>query len=443
MFLKEELDNFRRKRPLSRELWEKSTRVLPGGISHNIRSFGLPSIGSYPVFIRLAHDACLVDVDGIEYDDFWIGHFSMILGHNHPEVQEIIREWPVNGWHYGTNTSYQVEMAETLIRDNPAVEKVRFCTSGTEATMYATRLARAFTGRRIVAKSRVGWHGANDTLGGMIGDKSALGLQNVEEAGILTFDVDEESTFDMLRAHGSNIAAVILEPVHGGGGGFPVDYGFLKRLREETEKLGILLIFDEIITGYRYTYGLLQNKIGVYPDLVTMGKIVGGGFPIGVVGGRADIVEQANPLSERPVWIGGGTFSEFPLSMAVGLKTLELLKGAKKEYQRINREGARILVELNKFLSDEKLPIVATGHESLIMLHVLTKHVENPTIRDIIALTDKKRESLLQLALFNRNILGVHGIGGLSMAHTDQQLARLKQAVEEIAIPVSKAEITQ
>ncbi|MFW9904753.1 MAG: aspartate aminotransferase family protein [Candidatus Thorarchaeota archaeon] len=437
--LKKEIEIYQRKRPKSKQLWEKSLQVLAGGISHNIRNFGLPSIGTFPSFIQSADGPKLKDVDGNEYIDCWNGHFAMILGHNHPEVQKVIEEQSRCGWHFGTNTENQVKLAETVIHDNPSIEKIRFCTSGTEATMYASRLARAFTKRRLIAKAKLGWHGANDTLfydvGGLIVGKDTPGILNRDKAGIITFPINSNEIFDFIQEKASDLAAVILEPVLGGGGGFPVDIDFLKRLREETEKCGALLIFDEVITGYRFSYGLFQNDLQIFPDLTTMGKIIGGGLPIGAVGGQKEIVALATPQVQNQVLIGGGTFSGYPLSMASGLKTLEILKGS-KEYKRIDIEGTRLRQELNHFFEEKKLPLIAAGFKSIIMLHIMSKWVDQPTIKEIIELTDRKRESLLQLALFNRGVVGLHGLGSLSMAHTQSQVLQLEKIVKEIAAPV-------
>ncbi|MFX0125154.1 MAG: aspartate aminotransferase family protein [Candidatus Hodarchaeota archaeon] len=445
MFIKEELEIYKRKRPRSKELWERALQSLAGGISHNIRNFSLPSIGAFPSFIQSAKGVKLKDVDGNEYLDCWNGHFAMVLGHNHPEVQEVIRKYSKFGWHFGTNTENQVKLAEKLIQDNPSIEKIRFCTSGTEATMYASRLARAFTKRRLIAKAKLGWHGANDTLfydvGGLIVGRDTPGILDQDQAGIVTFSINSEEIFNLIQKNATDLAAVILEPVLGGGGGFPVDFNFLKRLREETEKKEILLIFDEVITGYRFSYGLFQNDLQIIPDITAMGKIIGGGLPIGAVGGRNEIITQATPQLKNQVLIGGGTFSGYPLSMATGLKTLEILKGSKKEYERINTEGTKLIHELNRFFHEEKLPIVAVGFNSIIMLHILSKWVEEPTISDIIELTDRKRESFLQLALFNRNIVGLHGLGSLSMAYTQSQIHQLQKTVEEIALPVTQSPI--
>ncbi|MFX1374839.1 MAG: aspartate aminotransferase family protein [Promethearchaeota archaeon] len=441
MFIRNELETFEKKRPKSKQVWEDALKVLPGGISHNIRTFGLPLIGAFPVFISSSKGSHLVDIDDNDYIDCWNGHFAMILGHNPPDIQKVLKENLSDGWHFGTNTEYQVKLATRIIEDNPGIEKMRFCVTGTEATMYASRLARAFTKRRLIAKAKLGWHGANDTLyynvGNLIECTTPPGLLGPEQAGIITFEINNEQIFQMIKKNAKNIAAVILEPILGGGGGFKVEIDFLKRLREETERYNILLIFDEVITGYRFADSLYQNEVKVIPDLTTMGKIIGGGMPIGAVGGRKDIIDQSSPEVENQVLIGGGTFSGYPLSMIAGLKTLEILKKCPQEYVRINKEGEDLLKNLNQFFMDEKLSIIAKGHYSIIMLHALTKWIENPSMQEIFQYKDKKREALLQLSLFNRNISGLHGLGSISMAHSHEDIVQILNTVKEIAKPVS------
>ncbi|MFX1425079.1 MAG: aspartate aminotransferase family protein [Promethearchaeota archaeon] len=445
MFIKQELDKFQKDRPNSKKLWQKALKVLPGGISHNIRTFGLPLIGGFPVFIKSSKGAYLTDLDNNNYIDCWNGHFAMILGHNPPEVQKVIKKFLVEGWHFGTNTEYQVKLAEMIVQGNSGIEKMRFCVSGTEATMYASRLARAFTKRRLIAKAKLGWHGANDTLSYAVGtltnNQVSPGLPKAEQAGIITFQINDESAFELLKKNSEDLAAIILEPVLGGGGGFPVEFEFLKRLKEECERYGILLIFDEIITGYRFTNGLFQNEVGIIPDLTTMGKIIGGGMPIGAIGGRSDIIDQSSPEVENQVLIGGGTFSGYPLSMIAGMKTLEILKSSQNDYARINKEGDLLISSLNKIFQEEKSQLIAIGHKSMIMLHVLSKWIENPSIQDIFAYKDKKREALLQLTLFNRGISGLHGLGSISMAHTHEHLLKIQEIIEEIAQPVSQSKL--
>jgi glutamate-1-semialdehyde 2,1-aminomutase len=443
MFIKEELEIFEKNRPRSKVIWNKALKFLPGGISHNIRTFGLPLIGGFPVFINSSRGPHLTDIDGNKYLDCWNGHFAMILGHNHPEIQKTISHHLKKGWHFGTNTEYQVNLAEEIIKKNSGIEKMRFCVTGTEATMYASRLARAFTKKRLVAKARLGWHGANDTLcydvGNLIGNYHPPGLIDAEQAGVKTYEINNENTFDMIKENADKLAAVILEPVLGGGGGFPVEISFLRRLREITEHYNIVLIFDEIITGYRFTDSLFQNVLKIIPDLTTMGKIIGGGMPIGAIGGREDIIEQSNPELEDTVLIGGGTFSGFPISMIAGLKTLEILKRSHQEYNRINQEGEKLLNNLNQYFAEEKVSIIAKGYKSIIMLHVLSKWIEDPSMRKIFQFKDKKKEALLQLALFNRNVSGLHGLGSISMAHKNENIVRIQDIVKEIAQPVSQS----
>jgi len=443
MFIKDELEIFEKNRPKSKVLWKKALKSLPGGISHNIRTFGLPLIGGFPVFINSSSGPYLKDIDGNEYLDCWNGHFAMILGHNHPEIQKTLEMHLKDGWHFGTNTEHQVNLAEEIIKKNPGIEKLRFCVSGTEATMYASRLARAFTKKRLVAKARLGWHGANDTLcydvGNLIGNHHPPGLIDAEQAGIKTYEINNESTFEMIRQNAEDLAAIIIEPVLGGGGGFPVELNFLKKLREITKQLNIVLIFDEIITGYRFSDSLFQNELKILPDLTTMGKIIGGGLPIGAIGGREDIIDQSNPELENMVLIGGGTFSGYPLSMIAGLKTIEILKDSHQEYERINKEGDKLLNNLNQYFAEEKLSIIAKGYKSIIMLHVLSNWVEDPSIRKIFQFKDKEKEALLQLALFNRNISGLHGLGSISMAHTNENIVRIQDIVKKIAQPVSQS----
>ncbi|MFX0049077.1 MAG: aspartate aminotransferase family protein [Candidatus Hermodarchaeota archaeon] len=445
MFIKEELDKFERTHPKSKKLWQKAINVLPGGISHNIRTFGLTSIGGFPIMISSSHGPFIEDIDNIKYLDFWNGHFAMILGHNPPEVQEAVKNHLQYGWHFGTNTEYQIELASKLIDDNPSIEKVRFCTSGTEATMYATRLARAYTNRKLVAKAVLGWHGASDTLcydvSGLINGKAPLGQLKADEAGIITFTINQKDSLEMIRKNSKQLAAIILEPILGGGGGFPVNTEFLKSLREETEKYGIVLIFDEVITGYRFTNSLFQNELKILPDLTTMGKIIGGGFPIGAIGGKEEIIERSSPQNKNQVLIGGGTFSGYPLSMIAGLKTLEILKRSQQDYIRINEEGSNLIKYLNDFFNLHKLPIVATGFKSIIMLHIMSKWIQNPSFSEIIEFTDERREALLQLALFNRGISGLHGLGALSMANTHKHILQVMNVMEEIAQPVSQSSL--
>lgn len=442
MFASEELNKYIANRPKSKDMWERSLNALAGGVSHNIRNIGLPLIGAFPPFIQKAEGSKVTDIDGISYLDFWGAHYAMVTGYSNKTIQSEIAQQLSNGWHLGTVIDKQVQLAELLIQDNPSVEQVRFCTSGTEATMYATRLARAFTGKKKVAKAKFGWHGAADTLfynvRAPLTGKETRGIVNEEKAGIISIDINDPDVANVLKDHSDELAAVIVEPVLGGGGGFPVDREFLRMLREETEKENILLIFDEVITGYRFSYGLYQNEIGVLPDLTTMGKIIGGGFPIGAIGGRRDVIEQANPTLTDRVWIGGGTFSGYPLSMLAGIEMLSGLKKSKSKYERINTFGSNLLESLNSFFRNNQLHFIATGHKSLVTLHALKDILESNDPINIVHSTDKKKEAITQLALLNRNITGMHGLGALCFAHTKDDMELVQQTLEEITPFISK-----
>ena len=446
MFVQDELSKYIKSHPKSQKRWENAVKALAGGVSHNIRNLGLPTIGAFPPFICSAKNATVTDIDGITYDDYWGAHYAMITGYSNPAIQSLVTEQLERGWHLGTVLEDQVLLAEMLIHDNPGIEKVRYTTSGTEATMYATRLARAYTRKKKVIKAKCGWHGYGDPLLYDVSfpfkGKQTRGIFNEEKAKIITVDINNPDVELVINQHSKELAAIIVEPVLGGGGGFPVNPEFLKMLREETERHDIVLIFDEVITGYRFTYGLFQNELNVIPDISTMGKIIGGGFPCGAIGGRLDIIEQANPTLPDRVWVGGGTFSAYPLSMIAGRKLLSILKSSQSDYERINKIGTSLIQDLNRFFETENLPFIITGHKSLLNLHSLTRILDVYDPTTIVNNSDKKKETLTQLAMLNRQITGMHGIGALSFAHTDDQIKHLKQTIEEITPLISKADMS-
>jgi glutamate-1-semialdehyde 2,1-aminomutase len=445
LFIKEEIEQYKRNHPESEAMWKRSLKSLAGGVSHNIRNLGLPAIGLFPPFIQSGVEATVTDIDSIIYDDYWGSHYAMIAGYSNPRIKEKIESQVENGWHLGTVSNHQVFLAELLSSQNSSIDQVRFCTSGTEAAMYATRLARAFTGKKKVAKAKFGWHGAADTLfynvRAPLTGKETRGIPNEEKAGILSIDINNPDVSSLIRKNAEDLAAIIVEPVLGGGGGFPVDPDFLRMLREETEQRDILLIFDEIITGYRFSNGLYQNDLNIYPDLTTMGKIIGGGFPIGAVGGAYDVIEQANPSIPDRVWIGGGTFSGYPLSMIAGCEMLSILKESSSDYDKINKMGTDLLNSLNTFFRENKLKFIATGHKSLITVHTLSKRIEGQNPIEIVEFSDKKKEALTQLSLLNRKITGMHGIGALCFAHQNKQIQYLKEIIEEVAPIISEANL--
>jgi len=435
-FQEDEVNQYQKTHKNSELLWKRSQKVLAGGVSHNLRQFDLPLVGGFPAFISKANGNILTDVDGHEYIDYWCGHFSQVIGHNDPRIRNVVIERLQNGWHPGMVIEEQTSFAERIIENSQSIEKIRFCTSGTEATMYATRLARSYTNRNLIAKAKLGWHGANDTLFYDVGfpfiGKDTPGIRNMDEAGIITYSINDNSFFDTIIKKKDELAAIIIEPVLGGGGGISVSEDFLKRLRELTEKFGIILIFDEIITGYRYHCGFFQDKIGIKADLTTMGKIISGGLPVGGIGGKEEIINLADPKTDNTTLIGGGTFSAYPLSMSAGLKTLDILEKSRTDYERINKLGEELVSRLNESFKGSNTDFIANGRGSMVFIHAYADYSSKQPITDIMTHKNKRREALFQLALLNRHITGYHGLGALNFCHKKTDVDKTIETIDSI-----------
>lgn len=316
-------------RDQSRRLFERAQRVIPGGVNSPVRAFR--SVGGDPIFIERAEGARLVDVDGNVYIDYVCSWGPLIFGHAHPRIVAAASKAVAHGTSYGAPTPLEVEFAEAICAAVPSVEMVRLVNSGTEAVMSAIRLARAFTGRDRIVKFEGGYHGHFDALLAKGGSGIAtLGLPDTpgvpQAFAALTHTLpfnDADAVASLLHERGKEVACVIVEPVAGNMGVVPPQPGFLERLREITRQCGVLLIFDEVITGFRVAYGGAQERFGVMPDLTTLGKIIGGGFPLAAYGGRRDIMEQMAPSG--PVY-QAGTLSGNPVAVACGLETIKMLR---------------------------------------------------------------------------------------------------------------------
>jgi len=308
---------------------------MPGGVSSPVRAF--KAVGGTPRFIQRAKGCKLYDVDGNEYIDYIGSWGPMILGHAHPEVVRAVAEAAQNGTSFGTPCPAEVELAEEIIRRVPSVEKLRFVNSGTEATMSAVRLARAATGREVIVKFTGCYHGHYDAFLIQAGSGVAtLGLPDslgvtkgaAKDTRSVNYN-DIESVASIFNMEGNNVAAVIVEPVAGNMGVVPPVSGFLEGLRELCDKYKSILIFDEVMTGFRVAPGGAQELYDVKPDLTTFGKIIGGGLPVGAYGGRRKLMSMIAP--EGPVY-QAGTLSGNPLAMAAGLHTLKLLNDRVYKY---------------------------------------------------------------------------------------------------------------
>ncbi len=343
----------------SETLFEKAKRLIPGGVNSPVRAFR--SVDASPPFIARASGAKVYDADGREYIDYVSSWGPMILGHSHPTVVRAISRAARRGTSYGAPTEMEVRMAEMIRSAIPSIEMVRMVSSGTEAAMSAIRLARGFTGRDRIIKFEGCYHGHADSLLVKAGSGVAtLGIPG--SPGIpaklaeLTINLPFNDTAAVRAAvdrYGDEIACIIVEPVAGNMGVVPPRPGFLEDLRKITESRGIVLIFDEVITGFRLTYGGYQNLIGIEPDLTCLGKIIGGGLPVGAFGGRKEIMEMLAPLG--PVY-QAGTLSGNPLAMAAGFATLEVLREDRDLYNRIERMAVTICGEMKRLLAEKGLP---------------------------------------------------------------------------------------
>jgi len=328
----------------SREIFDRSQEHMPGGVNSPVRAFG--AVGGQPLVIARGEGPYLYDVDGNRYIDYVCSWGPLILGHAHPAVVEAVQRAAERGTSYGAPTEAEAELAQLVTEAVPSIEMVRFVNSGTEATMSALRLARAYTRRDKVVKFEGCYHGHADGLLVQAGSGVAtLGLPDspgvpasyAQETLVARFN-DAAGVEALFERYGEEIAAVIVEPVAANMGVVPPLPGFLASLREITERAGSLLIFDEVITGFRVAYGGAQSLLGVTPDLTCLGKIIGGGLPVGAYGGKRHIMEMMAPLG--PVY-QAGTLSGNPLAMNAGLATLRALR-ADGFYERLEAVASRL-----------------------------------------------------------------------------------------------------
>ncbi len=332
----------------SRALFERASRVLPGGVNSPVRAFR--AVGGSPVFVARAEGAHVVGADGARYVDYVGSWGPMILGHAHPEVVAAVQAAAARGSSYGAPTEGEIDLAEQIARLVPSIEMLRMTSSGTEAVMGALRVARGATGRDLVVKFEGCYHGGADYL--LVKAGSGLATFGVPTSAgvpaaiggttlVLPFN-DLAAAEALFTARGSEIAALVLEPVVGNMGLVPPEPGFLELLRRLTAAHGALLVFDEVMTGFRVALGGAQEKYGIRPDLTCLGKIVGGGLPVGVYGGRRDVMQKVAPLG--PVY-QAGTLSGNPLAVAAGEATLRLLE-APDFYARLEEASARLEADL-------------------------------------------------------------------------------------------------
>jgi glutamate-1-semialdehyde 2,1-aminomutase len=429
---------YRRKTAKSKRLFSRSIKVFPGGISHNIRYFE-----PYPFFVNAARGKNLYDVDGNKYVDYWMGHWALILGHSPAPVASALARQARNGTLYGVVNDASVELGEMIQKLMPAAEMMRFSSTGSEATMYAVRLARAKTGRRVIAKAIGGWHGFNTTLMQTVNYpfevEEGPGLVQAEGQYVESIPFNNlEASLKVLETIKDDLACVIIEPVLGGAGCIPPEKGYLQGLQEFAKKNGALFILDEIVTGFRLSLHGAASIYGLEPDLFTLGKICGGGMPIGVVCGNKEIMSLADPISIRDkdtrCAIGGGTFSANPMTMTAGLATLDYLKrNERRVYGKIDRLGSLARKGLEKIFADAGVSCAVTGTNSIFMTHFVDRGAQ------VVNATDVATSDKTLLARYHMALMAQHNIfllplkmGAISLAHEESDIKKLLSATESI-----------
>jgi len=425
------ISDYKKKTRKSAKLFAQSSKFHVRGVSHNIRFYE-----PYPFVVKKSAGKNLIDVDDNKYTDYWIGHWSLILGHGPKKVKDSLRKQIEKSWMYGTVNEQTIKLSEIISKAVPVAEKIRYVTSGTEATMYAVRLARSVTGRKIIAKVDGGWHGyTSDLLKSVnwpFSESESSGMINEEKIISIPYN-DLEGSVKILKKKSKDLAGIIIEPVLGGGGCIPATKEYLKGIQEFAHKNKSLFILDEIVTGFRFRFGCLYPTMKLDPDIVTLGKIVGGGMAIGVMCGKKEIMEFADTIGKKKSdrsYIGGGTFSANPTSMVAGYSTLSELKNSKnKIYSKINGLGKLARKELADVFGDK---VIITGKGSLFMTHFAKDGITEITNSTQAAKCDS---SMLQRYHFKMithdGIFFLPGkLGAISSAHSKNDIKNLVIASE-------------
>ncbi len=434
-------DDHSRGESRSQDLHEQATGVFPGGVSHNIRYHD-----PQPLYVESASGATIRDADGNEYVDYWMNHQASILGHAYPDVVEAVQDQAADGLHYGLPNETGLEFGRQILEHFPAAERLRFTSSGTEATMYAVRIARATTGKDHILKAEGGWHGGNTDLAKGVHSpfdrQTTQGLPPGVEKHVHPFPVNDVDAVTALFEE-YDVAGVIVEPMLLAGGGVQCEESFLEFLREETKSRDARLIFDEVVTGFRVSPGSYQARIDVEPDLTTFGKVAGGGLPIGGLAGRDAFFEATKPTGVAPdeaILAGGGTFTMNPMTATAGLATLDVIE-SEPVYEYTESQAQRVRDGLSEIFDDLAVEATVLGTSSLFCPHF---EPTEPLTHVGAVEQATNREALLAFhhRLIDRGHYHLPGhMGSISYQTTEEQIEDLLASSREIIAELTAEDI--
>lgn len=411
----------------SDQLFEKSKKLIPGGVNSPVRAF--KSVERNPLFIKSANGSHIMDVDGNTFIDYVCSWGPGILGHAHPQVIEAVKEACHHGLTFGAPTENEYILAQMIHEAMPSIEKVRLVNSGTEATMSAIRTARGYTGRDYIIKFKGNYHGHSDgllvkagsaALTTAVPDSSGVPASYTQNTLVALYN-DKDSVRELMDKYGEEVAAIIVEPVAANMGVVPPAEGFLQFLREITKKYGTVLIFDEVITGFRLSYGGAQQLFDVEPDMTTLGKIIGGGMPMAAYGGKKEIMDQVSPAGSV---YQAGTLSGNPIATTAGIETLKILKSHPEYYTQIDKKATQIAKTLRQWAKEKQKKLQVNQIGSLLCAF----HTDRPVADYDSAISS---DTTAYAEYFNDML--AHGIYiapsqyeamFVSIAHTDDEINR-------------------
>lgn len=418
----------------SRKIYEKAKESIPGGVNSPVRAF--QSVNKeYPIFIKSGNGSKLYDEDGNEYVDMIGSWGPMILGHNYPKVLEVVRKELENGTSFGLPTKKEVELAELVKSCFPSIEKLRLTTSGTEAAMASVRVARAFTGKNKIIKFEGCYHGHSDSLLVKAGS-GLLTFAHQDSNGITEGVVKDTVTlpfgdFEKLKEtleNDKDIACVIIEPIPANMGLIETEKEYLEKVREITEKENVVLIFDEVISGFRVSLGGAQKVFGITPDLTVLGKIIGGGYPVGGFGGKKEIMDLISPVGNV---YHAGTLSGNPISVAAGIETISILKENPEIYENINKKTEDLADKINKLIEKYNIPASVNHFGSLFTIFFSKEKVK--TLEGSMNTNDEFYNIYFDTMLENGVIVppSKYEAHFVSYVHNDEDVEKLLSGVEK------------